>query len=185
MYNYPGRGQPPRTTVFPTTFRRGRLAYLDPATLPPAPEDAAITGQDDQSMDSRTCSANLLARLGPSIYQPADQPATSTSPIVLTTSPRPLLRGGSMADSGEQAPAHRHRTIYPAHPGDGVLPTLLAAHANPNARVSHPTDELQTNSLALARTEGPTRGVIVTPSFPLSAGSIRGGMLISKMGRKC
>ena len=103
MYNYPGRGQPPRTTVFPTTFRRGRLAYLDPATLPPAPEDAAITGQDDQSMDSRTCSANLLARLGPSIYQPADQPATSTSPIVLATSPRPLLRGGSMADSGEHA----------------------------------------------------------------------------------
>ena len=112
-------------------------------------------------MDSRTCSANLLARLGPSIYQPADQPATSTSPIVLTTSPQPLLRGGSMADSGEQAPAHRHRTIYPAHPGDGVLPILLAAHAYPNARVSHPTDELQTNSLALARTEGPTRGVIV------------------------
>jgi len=160
MYNYPGRGQPPRTTVFPTTSRHGRLAYLDPATLPPVPDDAAVAGQDAQSVGFRSLSANLLARLGPPIYQPAEPLATSTSSIVLTTSHQPLPVGGAMADSDEQALSNRVRTIYPACPESGDLPNSPALHSRPFVRVFPPAAITQTNPLVLAHSQGPEPGAI-------------------------
>ena len=162
MYNYPGRGQPPRTTVFSATSRHGRLAYLDPATLPPVPDDAAVAGQDAQSVGFRPLSANLLARLGPPIYQPAEPLATSTSFIVLTTSHQPLPVGGPMADSDEQALPHRVRTIYPACPESGDLPNSPALRSRPFVHVLLPTAVIKTNPLALARSQGLEPGAIST-----------------------
>jgi len=162
MYNYSGRTQLPRTTVFPTTSRHGRLAYLDPATLPPISDDAAIPEQDDQSLGLRPRTANLLARHGPPIPQPADRPTTSTSSIELTTSPRLLPSCGPMADTDEQASAHRIRTIYPARPESGDLPISPAVHTWPFVCAFQLTDETQTNPLATAHPEGPVHGGIVT-----------------------
>ena len=164
MNNYPTRDQLPHAPASSTSSQRGKTACLGPAAHSSASADAAITEQDPQPMDPRTRTANLLARLGAPISQPAELPATSTSPDASIAHPRPGQWGESMTDLDEQAPAHRVRTIFPTRPENGVLPVSAVAPRRSFARVFQPAVVSQTNPRALAHSEGPVHGGISTYS---------------------